>query len=305
MKYPKPKPKTKTRRVRETAGPLAQLQFLAVRPPQQLLKWVGNKYRSAGEIVEAMPSHFSRYVEPFVGTGAVLATLAPQDALAGDVLKPLIDFWLLAQNEPNRLSNYYATTWMAFVRNPGVIYRKIRDAYNRDPNPFDLLFLSRSCYGGVIRFTKEGKISTPIGPHKPIPPASFAKRLAEWRVRVQHTRFVYADFETTMAEARAGDLVYCDPPYVDSQAILYGAQAFELERLWRAIDQCVSRGAKVMLSIDGRKRSGKVQIHLDLPGGLFKREKFLNCGQSMLRRFQKKGETLEGEGVHDRLLLTW
>jgi DNA adenine methylase len=275
------------------------------RPPGQLLKWVGNKYRHANEIVHLLPHTFKRYIEPFVGTGAVLATLAPQDALAGDTLEPLIDFWHLVQNAPETLVDYYATVWHRYAENPKKVYYQVRESFNRSANALDLLFLSRSCYGGVVRFTREGKMSTPIGPHKPIAPGTFEKRLMIWRERVKSTHFVHADFEKVMAQAQEGDVVYCDPPYTDSQAILYGSQSFSLDKLWEAIDKCVSAGARVALSIDGRKKSGKVKIDLDIPTGLFQRETFLNCGTSMLRRFQKQGETMQGEIVHDRLLLSW
>ena len=36
-----------------------------------------------------------------------------------------------------------------------------------------------------------------------------------------------------MSKAQKGDLVYCDPPYSHTQSILYGAQSFSLERLFR------------------------------------------------------------------------
>lgn len=42
-----------------------------------LLKWVGNKQRFASEIVSYFPLEFGSYFEPFVGSGGVLATLAP------------------------------------------------------------------------------------------------------------------------------------------------------------------------------------------------------------------------------------
>lgn len=105
--------------------------------------------------------------------------------------------------------------------------------------------------------------------------------------------------------ARPGDLVYCDPPYAFTQAILYGAQAFSFERLLRSIARCKDRGVYVALSIDGTKRSGKTVCNLPIPPGLFRREATVNCGRSMLRRFQMGGETLEGEVVADRLLLTY
>ena len=126
-----------------------------------------------------------------------------------------------------------------------------------------------------------------------------------WRERVADTQFVNADFEETMEQAGPGDVVYCDPPYVYSQTILYGAQDFLLNRLWKAIGECKDRGAHVLLSIDGMKKSGQVQTQIAPPEGLFEREVWVDCGRSMLRRFQKKGESMSGERVHDRLLLTW
>jgi DNA adenine methylase len=46
-------------------------------------------------------------------------------------------------------------------------------------------------------------------------------------------------------------------------------------------------------------------LTVDIPPDLFKQEIWLDVGTSMLRRFQKAGYTMEGEEVHDRLLLTW
>ena len=102
-----------------------------------------------------------------------------------------------------------------------------------------------------------------------------------------------------------GDIVYCDPPYIDSQSILYGAQDFSFERLLRAIKSAKQKGALVALSIDGTKKSGEKSFDFPICNGVFEREVFVNCGRSMLRRFQMSGQTLESEQVSDRLLLTW
>jgi DNA adenine methylase len=61
----------------------------------------------------------------------------------------------------------------------------------------------------------------------------------------------------------------------------------------------------VAISIDGTKRSGAHRLELPIPPGLFEREAYVNCGRSMLKRFQMEGATLEGEEVTDRLLLTY
>lgn len=108
-----------------------------------------------------------------------------------------------------------------------------------------------------------------------------------------------------MSRAKAGDVCYLDPPYADSQAIIYGAQAFSLPRLFSAIADCKRRGVRVALSIDGTKKSGNKTVDLPIPEGLFEREVYVHLGRSMLRRFQMDGQTLEAEHVSDRLLLTY
>jgi DNA adenine methylase len=75
--------------------------------------------------------------------------------------------------------------------------------------------------------------------------------------------------------------------------------------LFGTIAKCKSRGVHVLLSIDGDKKSGRHECRVEVPAGLFEREVSIDCGRSMLRRFQMSGDTLEGEIVRDRLLLTW
>lgn len=148
-------------------------------------------------------------------------------------------------------------------------------------------------------------MSTPMGPHRPISPLTLKERMILWRNRVKGTKFIFGSFEDTLSGAAHGDIVYCDPPYVDSQTILYGAQSFDINKLWETIRECKIRGAKVALSIDGHKKSGSKIIDLNIPKDIFERQIFIDNGYSMLKRFQKKDETMAGEGVHDRLLLTW
>jgi DNA adenine methylase len=186
------------------------------------------------------------------------------------------------------------------------VYESIKRSYNEAPNAADLLFLCRSCYGGVVRFRKaDGYMSTPVGVHDSISPESFSHRVSEWHRRTMGCRFHHMEYEEAIEMARPGDLVYCDPPYSHSQAILYGAQSFSLENLFKAVDRCKIRGVHVALSIDGTKRSGELLCDLPIPQGLFEREVFISVGRSMLKRFQMDGQTLEGEVVADRLLLTY
>lgn len=295
-------------------GPVQPRLFDTVMPSRvvapfktQLLKWIGNKQRFAHEIASFMPADFGTYYEPFLGSGAVLGTLAPSRAVASDVFPPLLEIWQTLQIAPQILKVWYAERWHDVMSGDKVEgFERIKRTYNARPNGADLLFLCRACYGGVVRFRKvDGYFSTPCGIHRPIEPSSFCGRVDEWSRRTKGTRFELADFEHVMDDAVAGDVVYCDPPYSDTQSILYGAQAFSLDRLLSAIDRSKTRGVRVALSIDGTKRSGNHSVVLQIPPGLFVREMYVNCGRSMLKRFQMGGRTLENERVEDRLLLTY
>lgn len=288
---------------------VAQVQEAKVAPfKTQLLKWVGNKQRFAHEIASTFPiSDDTTYFEPFLGSAAVLGTLAPKRGVASDCFQPLIDIWKTLASNPEILSSWYEDNWVYFNSHKDRVsaYNEIRERFNEDPNGKDLLFLSRSSYGGVIRFRqKDGYMSTPCGAHNPINPDSFRERAYLWSKRIEGTSFYCSDYRNTIRMAGPGDVVYCDPPYSHSQAILYGAQSFQLESLYQEISEAKSRGAFVALSIDGTKKSGQVDCEVAIPDGLFERQLMVNVGRSMLKRFQMGGKTLEGEGVFDRLLLT-
>ncbi len=268
---------------------------------------MGNKQRFAPQIVSYFPRRFNTYFEPFLGSGAVLATLAPVSAIGSDAFSPLIEIWEMLAQHPEQLKQCYAERWaLVGKRGQQPAYEEVKTAFNARPNGADLAFLCRACYGGIVRFRKaDGHMSTPCGPQRPISPKSFAERVDQWHVRVEGARFKHSDFADTMSKAKRDDLVYCDPPYVDTQRILYGAQAFSIERLFDSIAKCKSRGARVALSIDGSKRSGNKVCDVSVPKGLFESEVPIDCGRSMLRRFQLAGKTLETEVVADRLLLTY
>jgi len=276
-------------------------------PKSQLLKWVGNKQKFAAEITRSFPTQYGRYFEPFLGSGAILATVAPHNGLGSDTFEPLIQIWKMLKTNSSELVNWYAERRNQIgAETKEEVYKKVLASYNAKPNGADFLFLTRSCYGGIIRFRKaDGYMSTPCGAHNPISVESFSKRVNEWKNRLGKVDFEHYDYREAFSQAKYGDLIYCDPPYSHSQTILYGAQDFRLEDLLLEIDKAKSKGVRVALSIDGHKKSGNLLCDLPIEYGLFEKELYVNCGRSMLRRFQLEGQTLENENVSDRLLLTY
>lgn len=283
-------------------------KYITYYPPKsQLLKWVGNKQKFAVEITRHFPTDIHRYIEPFLGSGAILATVAPTNGLGSDIFKPLVEIWQKLASDPTGLVDWYAERRNRLETEVKEdVYKSVLATYNANPNGADFLYLTRSCYGGIVRFRKaDGYMSTPCGVHTPIPVENFATRVRDWKIRLKNVSFEHLDYREAFAQAHRGDLIYCDPPYSHSQAILYGAQSFRLEDLLLEIDKAKSKGVRVALSIDGNKKSGDLLCDLPIPDGLFENEIFIDCGRSMLRRFQLEGQTLENEVVADRLLLSY
>ena len=262
----------------------------------------------AHEIANLFPGDMRSYHEPFLGSGAVLGTLRPERAFASDTLAPLMEIWAALSNDPEMLKSWYAERRGDLGNQDEVRarYAEVQASFNANPNGADLLFLCRTCYGGIVRFRgSDGHMSTPCGAHKPVPVSGFAARVDVWVDRTRGVTFQHLDYRQAFELAEPGDVVYCDPPYSDTQSILYGAQKFNLHDLIERVDVAKTQGVRVALSIDGSKKSGLRQVLHDFPKGLFETEAAVQVGRSMLRRFQMSGQTLEQEEVADRLLLTY
>jgi DNA adenine methylase len=276
-------------------------------PKVQLLKWVGSKHKFAAQMSQYFPSNFNNYHEPFVGSGSILATIAPNCGYASDIYEPLIQIWLTLKNDPDLLISWYKERRSRLDKeDKKIVYESIKASFNKTQNGADFLYLSRACWGGVIRFRKvDGYMSTPIGWHDPISLANFQLRVYDWHERIKNTIFECIDYKDAFKKAMPGDFIFCDPPYKYSQSILYGSQDFDLKELFNCIKIAKLKGVYVAMSIDGHSKSGKKQVSLDIPEGIFEREIDINYRFSMLLRFKKLGQKLTDERDTEKLYLTY
>ena len=68
-----------------------------------VVKWVGGKRQLLPEIKKYSPKKFNTYFEPFVGGGAVLFELQPNQAIVNDINKELINVYSVIQNNVEEL----------------------------------------------------------------------------------------------------------------------------------------------------------------------------------------------------------
>lgn len=221
------------------------------------LKWAGSKYSIIERVKDALPpAENQRLVEPFVGSGAVFLNAGYANALVADVNKDLITLYQQLKEEGDGFIAY-CETFFTLENNSSERFYKLRDEFNRttDSRLRSALFvyLNRHCFNGLCRYNAKGGFNVPYGKYKkPYFPKDEMKAFVE---RAASTEFLHAGFEKTFAVVEAGDVVYCDPPYIPltptSSFTSYAAGGFglqEQERLAELAREAAEKGATVVIS---------------------------------------------------------
>ena len=264
-------------------------------PP--LIKWTGSKRSQALRIAQYIPEH-RRYFEPFLGGGALLYLVGRPGSVAGDIYEPLIELWKAVQTDPRSVVDDYTKQWNSLQRDLPDYYYAVRDRFNRNPNPFGLNFLIRTCVNGIIRFNHDGEFNNSFHlSRKGMRPERFAKAVEAWYKVIQGVVFVCQDYEETLSEAEEGDFVYFDPPYAGNN-MRYTAD-LDLARFFRQLEVLNRRNVKWALSFDGRR--GDTDLSHPVPQDLYKCKLLIPSGNSAI------GKVLNGpiEQVHESLYLNY
>ena len=263
-----------------------------------VIKWSGSKRSQSAIIKEYLPAQFNRYYEPFVGGGSMLYAIDPSDAVCGDICIPLIGLWNEIKNNPIELSESYRLRWTRLQTEGYQAYYSIRDDFNRSRSPQDLLFLSRTCVNGLIRFNANGDFNNSLHHTRPgISPDSLKKIILDWSKHIQGTEFVADDYTITTESAKTGDLIYLDPPYFHTKGRYYGTINFDTFLTY--LEQLNRKGIKYMLSFDGIR--GEDDFTVELPKELYKRHEFIPSGNSSFKKVMDK----ESVQVLESLYLNW
>lgn len=242
-------------------------------PP--LVKWTGSKRSVAALLGLLLPWQTSgRFFDPFLGGGALLPYRPALQAVAGDVVAPLVNLWRLVRADPALVGAEYTRRWHAFQQRGTEAYYEIRTTFNDTGNPHDLLFLSRTAINGLVRFNRQGQFNSPVHHKRPgIHPAALQAIIRRWSAVVQEVEFRAGDFRQTLASAQEGDIVFLDPPYGQAQG-MYQPGTFVLAALWTEMARLTARGGRWILTYDERPGTGPVippdlgAVHLATGAGI-------------------------------------
>jgi len=223
------------------------------------LKFVGGKRKLIPEIRARLPSDFAnrRYIEPFVGGGAAFFALQPKNALLADVNQDLIHCYAAVRDHVDELVRQLEVLEDAHGT---LSYYSIRDWYNigcqKDfiQRAAWFIYLNKTCFNGVHRVNKRGEFNVPIGRYTN-PAIVNEESLRAASKALQGVDLLHSSFEGLLDEARDGDFVYLDPPYVpvsrSANFTAYAQGGFsekDQATLRNVFDVLDSRGCKLMLS---------------------------------------------------------
>jgi len=237
------------------------------------LKWAGGKTQLLNEIENNFPykknDEFS-FVEPFVGSGAVLFWVLNKfpnlkSAVINDINEDLINSYKTIKSSVIELveilkkyeSEYHSLSEKTEKKKE--YYYGKRDVFNTRESDQTIqsalfIFLNRTCFNGLYRVNKKNGFNVPIGSYKK-PLICDENNLFSVSKLLQKVEILSGDFEQTIKYANGDSIFYFDPPYKPlsetSSFNSYAKDEFndnEQKRLKLFCDQLDSLGHKWILS---------------------------------------------------------
>jgi len=244
-----------------------------------LLKWAGGKRQLLPSIRRFYPTSFGRYVEPFLGSGAVFFDLQGSGRLRGhpvsllDSNPDLIACYRTVRDRPDEVIDALERLAAERTADPAAHYYELRDArfnprrlalvarrggapgYTPDLAAM-LIYLNRTGFNGLFRLNARGEFNVPVGRYaRPRICDADNIRSVSAALKRRGLSLARAHFSRILDEASAGDFLYLDPPYAPvsrtARFTAYTAGGFgpdDQRRLREVVVTLARRGCHVLLS---------------------------------------------------------
>jgi DNA adenine methylase len=196
------------------------------------LKWAGGKTQLINDIEKALPNDISKdkftYIEPFVGSGAVLFWMLNnfpnlQKAVINDINEDLINTYKTISSRPKELisildilQNEYHGLEGQDEEKKEYYYSK-RELYNTRKEEQSgqaalFIFLNRTCFNGLYRVNRKNENNVPMGSYKR-PTICDRENILAVSQALQKVEILCGDYEETLSFTDSNTLFYFDPPY--------------------------------------------------------------------------------------------
>ncbi len=225
---------------------------------QLVVKWAGGKRGLIEKYEPYFPRSFNCYFEPFFGGGAIFFHQFSNGkilkAKVSDINKELINMYEVVKTRVADLIEELKTG--KYVNDKDSFY----DIRAEEPDvpvlrAARLIYLNRTCFNGLYRVNKQGKFNVPFGKYPKNVKIFNEENLRNVNQCLQNVELTSEDFEKSVKDAKEGDFVYFDPPYMPLTDTAYftdytseGFGIKEQERLAKVFKELDERGCYVMES---------------------------------------------------------
>jgi DNA adenine methylase len=243
-------------------------------PVRPILKWAGGKRQLLPALRRYYPRQFTRYVEPFLGSGAVFLDCHNQRLLDGaevhlsDINADVIGCYRMVRDDVEAViaelleleaghqsggrGHFYAIRDGQFNE----LRRGLRPASYTPRLAAMLIYLNRTGYNGLFRLNSRGAFNVPAGRYDRVTICDAANlRHLSAALRRPRLTLDVRSFDDALGDGRSGDFYYLDPPYAPvsrtAHFTSYTAAKFgadEQARLQQAVVRLAHAGAFVLLS---------------------------------------------------------
>lgn len=183
------------------------------------LKWVGGKRQLMSSIVDLLPKNIKdlKYIEPFIGGGAVFFHLQPENAIINDLNKELINVYNVVKNNLSEL--------LADLKkhdNNAEYFYEIRGLDRTDEfknltsvqRASRVLFLNKTCFNGLYRVNSAGEFNAPFGRYKnPNIVNEPTLKAVNKFLNSNNIEIKSGDYSEVLNKVDKKCFVYLDPPY--------------------------------------------------------------------------------------------
>jgi DNA adenine methylase len=231
-----------------------------VAKPKPFVKWAGGKRQLIKILTNNLPPSYNRYIEPFVGGGALLFEVLPYKAIINDINTELINAYTVIKDDIDALIED-----LKKHKNEEEYYYKIRSLDTEKLSAVErasrFIYLNKTCFNGLYRENSKGKFNVPFGKYKnpKILDEENLRAVSEY-LNTAEISILNLDYKEVCKLAKKGDFVYLDPPYYpiskSSSFTKYHKLDFterdqmELTEVFRELDR---KGCYVMLSNSNTK----------------------------------------------------
>ena len=221
--------------------------------PKAFLRWAGSKRQVLPLIEDHFRSgSFERYIEPFAGSACLFFSIAPKQAILGDINGELMLMYRTIKKAPTEV-----LAELKGRRRSRAEFLRMRSIEPRSlvasSRAARFIYLNRFCFNGLYRTNQRGQFNVPFGATKT---GTLPKRsaLLACSKALQRVRLITGDFEKVLRHAKRGDFIYMDPPYaVGSRRVFneYDSRNFsskEVKRVRRGMERLDRRGVKFVVT---------------------------------------------------------